>query len=810
MSDLRLALRQHRRRPGFAATVVATLTMSLGATVAVFAVVNTVIGRALPYASPERLVWIASVRPDNPGAPFSLPEYMDYRSRVRTLSGLAAYATWSASIAGDAATERLTGLRISANAFDVLGILPAAGRLLSEADDRPEAPPVVVLSYRVWQQKFGGSLDVVGRTARINGEPYAIVGVLPRHVPLPVQSLDIVTPLAPDRDPLRHARNSVNFLRFFGRLAPDVAIAQAQAELTAICGALRQQFPVEYARKEAVRVDPLHDALVGSFRQSMLLLLAAVGVVLATAFANLVSLALVRANGRRAELSMRIAIGASPLRLLRQLSIDAALLAAIGGVLAWIAGAQAVRIALARAPASIPRLGEVSLDGRAAWLAIALGAVAAALLTLAPLSAASGLGATAVRPATRGAIGDRWNHRLRSVLVAGEIAAALVLVLATVILIRSLGRLERIQPGFDPDGVFQARVSIPLAYRTPDQIARFYERLSERIAAAPGVQHVGVISVAPMSGLLRTVPFTAGVRSATERDRPSANLRAISPGYLPTVRTRLLRGRLFTENDTGRTTPVALVSAALADRFLSGNPVGQQLLIDDNSTGARSVEIVGVVENVHHTALDLPPALDIYTPLRQVHPDALRFIRDNHFWMVRTDSDPAAFRGPFLTHLRAVDPDAALSTSGSMRQAIEESLGPRRFNLGLFGAFASTAVVLAVIGLYGLVSYMVNQRAQEIGVRLALGATPRNVRHMILRHAGLLGAAGVVCGVAVAAAVRPLVSAMVPSAEFTTDVDPSLVAVTAASLIVVVFVAAWLPARRAARIDPNVALRETT
>src|SRR6266446_1606268 len=583
MNDFRIALRQYVRQRGFALTVVCTLAVTVGATTAVFSVVNTVLVRALPFSSPERLVWIASVRPDNPSAPFSLPEFMDYRGRTRTLSGLAAYANWSASLAGASVTERLQGARMSANAFDVLGVSPAAGRLLNEGDDRADAPQVVVLSYRLWQQ-YGGAADTVGKTVRINSESFVIVGVLPAQFPLPLQDLDVVTPLAPDRDPLRHVRNSVNFLRVFGRLKTGTDRNQAQSELTAICRALRQQFPVEYARKEAVRVDALHEALVGDFRQSMLLLL-----------------------------------------------------------------------------------------------------------------------------------------------------------------------------------------------------------------------------------LLRTVPFSVAGQSAAERDRPSANLRAISPGYLSTVSTRLVQGRLFSETDGANTPRVALVSAALADRFLSGGALGQQLLIHDNNEGPRPIEIVGVVENVHHIALDLPPALDIYIPLRQIHPDGVSFLRDNQFWMVRTGLDPAAFRATFLMHLRAVDPDAAVSGTGTMRQFLEDSLGPRRFNLGLFGAFASTAVLLALVGLYGLVSYAVSQRAQEIGLRMAIGATQRDVQLMILRQAAKLGIAGAAAGLALAGAVRPLISGMVPSTGLRAGQDvwisPAVAAVTAALLIGVVLMAAWLPARRAARIEPTLALK---
>jgi len=811
-NDLRVALRHHARRPGFALTVVCTLALTIGATTAVFSVVNAVLARALPYSSPERLVWIVSVRPDNPSAPFSLPEFIDYRSRTRTLSGLVAYANWSASIAGDSLTERLTGARMSANAFDVLGVAPAAGRLLNDSDDRADAPLVVVVSYRLWQRKYGGSADIVGKTARINGDSFVIVGVLPAQFPLPLQNLDVVTPLAPDRDPLRLVRNSVNFLRIFGRLNPGTDANQAQAELTAICRALRQQFPVEYARKEAVHVNALLEALVGDFRQSMLLLLAAVIVVLATAFANLVSLALVRANGRRAELSMRVAIGASRVHLIRQLTVEALLLAVTGSVLGWVVGAQAIRLAMPWAPASIPRLGEVSLDGTVALFVIAVTAVVTALLIVAPFGAlASTRAADALQGASRGAIGDRWNHRVRNVMVVAEIAAALVLLLATIVLVQNLRQLQDLHPGFNPDGVFQARVSIPPTYRSPDDVARFYDRLSERIVASPGVKQVGVISVAPLSGLLRTVPISVAGQSVTERDRLSANVRAISPGYLSTVGTRLVQGRVFSETDGASTPSVALVSAALADQVLAGRALGRQLLIYDNNTGPRPIEIVGVVENVRHTALDLPPAFDVYTPLRQSHPDGLSFLRDNQFWMVKTSSDPALFRATFLTHLRAVDPDAAVSGTGTMRQFLEDSLGPRRFNLGLFGAFASTAVLLAMVGLYGLVSYAVSQRAQEIGLRMALGATQGDVQRMVLRQAVTLGIAGVAVGLGLAAALRPLISAMVPStgSRMGQDVwtNPAMAAAPAVLLIGVVLVAAWLPSRRAARIEPTLALR---
>jgi predicted permease len=392
---------------------------------------------------------------------------------------------------------------------------------------------------------------------------------------------------------------------------------------------------------------------------------------------------------------------------------------------------------------------------------------------------------------------------LRNLLVVAQIAAALVLLLITAGLTRHLRQLHREHPGFDPDGVFQARISIPDAYRSRDDVSRFYELLAERLAASPGVTHVGVISIAPLSGLLRTVPFTAGGQPDGERDRVMANLRIISPEYIAAVETRLLRGRLFSENDRSDTPHVALVSAALADRFFSGDAVGQWLRVNDNAQGPRPVAIVGIVENVRHTALDVAAELDIYMPLRQMLPGGVAFVRSNQFWMVRTAADPAAFRQTFLTHVRAVDPDVAVSDAGPMQQSIDAWLGPRRFTLALFSAFASVTVLIAFVGIYGLVSFAVSQRTTEISLRMALGATPRGVRRMIVRGAAHMGLAGVCVGLVVSVGLRRVMAGLVPDV----GVDASLAGVSAGVLIGVILLAAWWPAARAARTDPNSGLR---
>ncbi len=803
--DLRVALRQCRRRPGFVLTVVSTLALTIGATIAVFAAVNAVLLRALPFAAPRRLVWITSVRPDLAAAPFSLPEYMDYRQQARSLTGIAAYANWSASMEAKGVMERFQGARMSANVFDVLGVVPTTGRLLRDSDDRADAAPVAVVSYRLWQRLFGGAPEAIGRSVRINGESYVLAGVLPRQFPLPLRDVDVVVPLVPDRDPYRHARSSTNFLRFIGRLKPGVSSEEAQAELTSICLSLRRQFPVEYARKDAVHAASLQDALVGDHRRPMFLLFASVVIVLGAALANLLCLLLVRTGERSAELSVRVALGASRSHLIRQLSLEALLLTSVGGGLGCVLAAWAGKAALALAPASLPRTDEVSVDGPFLLFALGLTAAAAILFAIVPMGAVFRARAGAPFPmASRGAVGDRRDRGLRNTLVVAEISAALVLLIATVLLVQSLLRLQRVPLGFRTEGVFQARITLPPAYRSPEDLARFSEQFASRLSSLPGAREVGLISVAPLSGLLYAVPFSvAGQPPPTERDMSSANLRAITPGYLAAAGTRLVRGRSFSETDKADTPAVALVSEALARRFLAGEPVGQRLLIDDNTTGPRPVEIVGVVENVAQTALDGPPSLDVYIPLPQIHPEGVSFHRNNQFWMIRTRTDPGGFRVPFLRELRAADPDAAISSTGTMGQYLDAWLAPRRFSLGLFVAFSATVVLLALSGLYGLISYTVSQRRREIAVRMAVGATPRDVQRLILRQAARLTIAGAALGLGIAAAARPLLAGMVEveSAGF-----PVWVATTGA-LVAVVTLAGWLPARRAARVEPSAALR---
>jgi putative ABC transport system permease protein len=370
------------------------------------------------------------------------------------------------------------------------------------------------------------------------------------------------------------------------------------------------------------------------------------------------------------------------------------------------------------------------------------------------------------------------------------------------VLVQSLRQLAAVPLGFDPHPVFQARLALPESYRTPDDISRFYDQLQQRLVASPGVENVGVISMAPLSGLLATVPFTREGQTE-ERGSTMANIRAISPEYLTAIDTRVIQGRGFTEDDRADTPHVAVVSAALAERFFTGSPIGQRLLINDNNQGPRPVEIVGVIHEVRHVSLDAAAPLDIYIPLRQIHRDGAALLRNFQFWMVRLASSPSAFGNTFNAHLRAIDPDVAVSNGGAMRESIDAWFAPRRFNLGVFGAFALSAILLAVTGLYGLVAYAVHQRRQEIGVRIAVGATPRDVVVLVVRQAVMLAVIGAAIGIVLAQASRGFLAGMTQEIRL----DPAMIAGTVAILVGFVLLAAWIPARRAARIDPTETLR---
>jgi predicted permease len=804
--QLRLSARAFRRAPLAPAFIVATLALCIGASTGVFSIVYGVLFRGLPYRAPERLVWISSVRPDRADAPFSLPEFMDLRERARTVD-LAAFSSWSATLPTATVAQRLQGMRISAGAFDMLGARPSAGRLLRASDDAPDADRVAVVSYAFWHRQFGGEAAAVGQTVRLNGDPYTVVGVLPRHFPLPLRDLDVVVPLAPDRDPRRFERNSVNFLRLVGRLRGGTTPDAAERELTAITAELRARFPTEYATKLGARVTSMQQYLVGDARQTLLVLLACVALMLAIAFSNVLNLLLIRSTTRQGEIAVRRALGASAWNVASQLLAEGAVLAGVGAIAGTLLAYWGVELVTRIGPANIPRLDEVRVDGAVLLMVAALLALATGLFSLAPLAAALRTPPqSALRAAGRTGAGQRGQGRLRGAFIVSQIALAVILTATTAALLQSLTRLERVDLGYRPDSVFVARLSLPpQRYARAVDVAEFYERLHAALARQPGVLAAGVVSVAPLSGLLASVPFSVPSRPpGTYREQPSANFRAISPGYLSAIRARIVAGRGFAESDDASAPAVALVSRALARRHFGGtDPLGQQVLVDDNDRGPRPLTVVGVVQDLRHVDLQGPPTHDIYIPLRQIHRDGVGLVTNNQFWTVRVSTPPPAFGPAFRQALQAVDPEAATSGLSSMSSYVDAALAPRRFAVALLLGVSVIALALAAVGVYGVMAYSVTQRRREIGVRLALGAPPRQVIGLILGQALGLSALGLALGVAgsllAGRAVAGLLFGIAPNDAWT------LVGVSVLTGVVSV-AASWIPARRAARLDPVLVL----
>ena len=800
------AARSLRRAPAWSCAVAGILAVSLGAAGTVYSVADAVLFKALPYRQPEHLVWVSSVKAQRPDAPFSLPEFLDFRARATTVD-LAAYGTWSASYLTPSGTRRLQGARFSANTFEVLGAHPSAGRLLRSDDDSAGAAAVVVLGYRLWRQQFGGDSTIIGRELRLNGQAYNVVGVLPRHLPLPLRDIDVATPLRPDLDPRRTVRTSVNFLRLTGRVRSSHADGEAERELSAITADLKRQFPDAYDNRLGVHLTQLQQYLVGGSRDTLMVILAVVGLIVAIALMNVLNLLLIRGLARQSELVVRRALGGSRWHLTALLAGEGTLLAAIGGAAGALLACGLVRVVSTLVAARVPRAEEATVDLRTLAFVLGMSVVAAAAFSVLPVVAALRAAPESTLRGGGRAGQSRQHARIRDVLVVAQIGFAVIVGAATAALANSLVRLARAPLGFRADSVFIARVSLPSAYRAPGDVARFVRELETRLSSTSDVVSVGATSMAPLSGLLWAANFevVGGTRAASPRDRQVANLRAVTPGYLASIGAIIHAGRGFTSQDDERAPRVAIVSRALAERYMNGrDPIGQTILIDDNDDGPRPLLVVGVVENMRHVDLEGPPSPDVFIAMSQVHRDDVPLVTANQFWAVRVRSDPARLAPAFARAVRDVDPAAALSRPTTLRAFVDDALAARRFSVALLIAFAIIAIVLSALGCFALLAYAVEQRRREISLRMAFGASPSAVWRFVVRQALWLTCAGAAVGVIGAIAIGGLLSRLMfgvsPTAPLSLAAVTSLVA--AASLV-----AAMLPARRAALTDPMLVLR---
>ena len=798
--DLRYSLRLLLKRPGFTFVAVITLALGIGANTAIFSVVNAVLIRPLPYRQPERLV---KVWPQHAPTSVSKAEMVEIREHSQSFDDLAAYSGWSFTLTGGDEPAKLSGARTTASFFALLGVDAELGRTFLADEDQPGHDHVVLLSHGLWQSRFGSDPNIIGQSVTIDGDRHAVVGVLRPGFKFPDNqfpkfNLELIVP-AP-LDPNDQNDFVAHYLNLVGRLQAGVTVEQAQSEVAAIIHNARAKFaraPDDYGLRAGVT--PLQEEMVGDTRSTLLILLGAVGFVLLIACANVANLHLARTTARRREIAIRAALGARRGRIVRQLLTESVLLAIVGGAAGVLLALWGIDLLVALLPGEVPRLNTIGIDGRVLGFSLGLSLLTGVLFGLAPALQASKPDLQAAlkeggKAATAGA-----GRRLRGLLVVAEVALALMLVIGAGLLIKSFWRRQQVDPGFKAQNVLSLQVAPPAsAYEKAERKRVFYRQVIERVAALPGVQAVGGIHLLPMGGSnwnpdvrVEDHPLDDGT------EPPAVDWRLVTPGYFEALRIPLVRGRLFTEADREKAAPVAIVNATLAQRYWPNeDPVGKR--IRSGFEGKEWVPIVGVVGDVKEQGLDTPTHLEMYRPYSQApFPSAMTL-------MVRTDAEPSALASAIRNEVWAVDKDVPLADIQPLARVVSQSLaGPRSTTL-LLAVFAGVALLLGAIGIYGVVAYGVAQRTQEIGIRMALGASSGDVLRLVVGQGMRLTVAGLALGTGGALATTRWLASLL----FGTSATDALTFASVALLLALVALAAcYVPARRAAKVDPMVALR---
>lgn len=808
IQDIRFAVRMLIKNRSFTSVAVLTLAVGIGANTVIFSLVNAVLLRQLPYKNPDQLVRIWSSRTDRDKSNFSLPDFIDYRDQNRTLEQISGFSTWSANLVNAGEPERVFGVRSSANIFQTLGVDAEIGRTLLNEDDNSGNPRVVVLSHGFWNRRFGMSADIVGKQLTLNDENYTVAGVLPPGFAFLGVDADIVVPLVPDADPLRKERGSISFLNVIGRLKEGVTQQQAETDLNAIASQLQQLYPVANASKKGGKLVPLNEELVGNFRLALLVLSAAVGLVLLIACANLANLVLARASTRSREMAIRLALGATRGRLVRQLLTESILLALLGGSLGLLLTQPAMRSIIVLSPASLPRTGEIDIDARVLLFTLLISMLSGVLFGLMPTLHISRESFTEeLKGSGKGSADSGRKNSVRNLLILSEVALSLLLLIGAGLLAKSFLRLQAVSPGFDIKNLLVMRLSLPKAqYSKPEMVTAFYEQLSIRIGHLPGVQSVSATSVLPLSGSNVRINFSIlGRPPVSLSERPITQYRMTGPDYFRTMNIPILSGRDFENRDTPHSQPVAIINDSLARRYWPDvSPIGAHIKIDDNNRGPREVEIIGVVGDVRHTGLHADPAPETYVPIAQIPEENVSLLTNNMNWVVRTSTEPLMLADAVRREIQSVNGNVATSNTRSMEQFLSSSLAPSRFNLFLLGIFAIAALILAGSGIYAVISYSVAQRTHELGIRMALGAQKLDVLKLVVGSSLKIVLIGVVLGLIGAYILTRALSNLLYGISVT---DPSIFVSMSLLLISIALLASYIPARRAARVDPIIALR---
>ena len=788
--DLRYGARMFVKQPGFTLIVVFTLALGIGANTAIFTVVNAVLLRPLAYQEPERLVSFRSNE--------SVLDVADIKSWNQSFADIGGNTVMPLDYTGGGEPAQWRAGLVTGDFFRTLGAQPLAGRVITDEDDKRGGQFVVVLSHGLWQRQFGADPGVVGKTVTLSGNNYSVIGVMPASFRTPRVETDVWAPVQVVY-PLAATYRGVHFLQTYARLKPGVNIAQAQSEMIAIDKRLAEAFPAENKRRQTV-LFPLHDRIVGQIKPALLVLFGAVGLVLLIACANFANLLLARAAAREQELVVRVALGAGRWRLARQLLTESVLIAALGGAAGVAFAIWGVDLLVALKPENLPLLETIRVDGRVLLFTLGVSVLTGVVFGLAPVWQAARVNVNdALKEGGRGSAGAA-RHRLRSALVVGEIALALLLLVSAGLLIKSFWQLRNVKPGFNPDNLLTMRIELPEArYREIPAQTQYRRAMLDEVNSLPGAQ-AALISELPMTGDLLTHDFAVEGQQLSPGEEPDVQTLSVEGDYSRIMQIPLMAGRDFTPQDNENAPLVGIANQSLAHRFFKDqSPIGKRVRWARDEQ-INWITIIGVAGDIKHFGLDQPEEPALYTP----YPQSGRAWKR---WMnlaIRSQGDAAAITQEVKSRVWKVDAQIPLTKTRTMAEVMSASVEARRFNMLLLGIFAAVAMLLAAVGIYGVMAYAVTQRTHEIGVRIALGAKPRDVIGMVVRRGMRLTLIGAAAGLALSFALTRLMSTLLFGVGAT---DPLTFALVSLLLAGVAMLACYIPARRAAKVDPMIALR---
>jgi putative ABC transport system permease protein len=795
---MRIIWTSWRRRRIVASAVVATMAVGIGAATAVYAVVDAVVLRALPVRDADRLVWMWNARVERDRAPFSALDLADYRDQNDVLESLAPFINWTANLTGLGDAERLEGVKVDPAFFDVLGVATRVGRPFGPADAHEQ---VAVLTDRLWRRRFGADPAMVGQTVSLNGAGYTVVGVLPAGFVFPFRDAELAVPLSIDADPRRPDRGA-GFLRVVARLKRGVSVTAAKTNLDAIAARLRRDYPDADAKKVGVNLFPLDREIVGDARSLLLTLLGAVALLLLAASANIANLLLVALASRRRELTLRVALGATRLRLVVQLIAEIVPLVVVGGAAGLLIGRLLARVLVWWGASSLPRIENVGITSGVGLFGLATTTAAAIVCGVLPAWLMSNVSPERLADDGRTVSSGRWQRGSRGMLVSAQIAAALMLLVAAALTIRSFGRLLAVDPGFDGSHVLSVQVALPPSrYAKPADIVTFADKLREQLIRIDGVRAAAAISLQPLSGLLSTQDYRAAGQPEPPPDEiPQAHYRIATPGYFRVMGISLA-GREFGDDDRETTRRVAIVSRTLADRhWPNASAIGEHILV-----GRDALEIVGVCADVKQFGLDAGSTADVYVPLRQMPAGQTPFVAARTYWVVETAGDPASVADAVRGEIRRLDNQVATSSTRPFAQILDASMGSRRFNRDLIQIAGLASFAIAIVGVYAMTAFSIARRTREIGIRVTLGATPRQLMRPLVASELRSIVIGVAIGCAGAIAIARALSRVLFGGA---GAAPAVIVSAAAVLAVAALAASWVPLRRAIRADPIAAIRD--